>query len=84
MAVSPRSRPSGAPVPAPKDESEDTLDHCPRALLLHQGSLWMVIAFPRDGNNESLMVCVQALLLLSRGQRHSQPWQSSTPACGHN
>lgn len=78
-----RSWPSGAPIPAPKDGSKDTLDHCPWTLLLQQGSLWTVIAFSRDGNNNSLMAYAQALLLLSRGQRHSQRWLSSMLACTH-
>lgn len=77
--MSPRRRPSEAPIPALKDESKDTLDHCPRTLLLPQGSLWAVTAFPRDGNDESLRVCAQALLLPSRGQRHSSLPRGSLP-----
>lgn len=79
IAMSPRRRPLEAPIPALKDESEDTLDHGPRTLLLHQGLLWAVTAFPRDGNDESLRACAQALLLPSRGQRHRKPWHSSLP-----
>lgn len=51
------------------------LDYCPRTPLLHQGSPWTVIAFPRDGNNKSPTACAQALLLPGHGQRHGQPWE---------